>query len=247
VRDRGPMGEVQRFIIRGIRPRSQPISPDGQDYLRCLWSMAPGQTVKCGSWHLTAEKMWEHILADHMGETLGEEKLFKNKEGSYSCHWGACTKYPQPTTLQLFTLLGHLKTHITAETRNQNQPLNTDSGLAVTSVSKRPKPREVKPAKILTLTYEETAMIRDERNANAPMQAAGIPLSAILVLRNIARNIVKTEGEEFLLKAHEKGGESGGWNERLFRPVVPRLYEIMTENRALAPNVASLLQLLEPL
>jgi chromatin structure-remodeling complex subunit RSC9 len=85
----------------------------------------------------------------------------------------------------------------------------------------------------MTVTFEETMTVRDERNPNAPPQAAGIPLSAALVLRNIARNVVKTEAEDELVKAQEEGGESGGWNETLFRPILPRLFEILAENRAL--------------
>ena len=85
----------------------------------------------------------------------------------------------------------------------------------------------------MAVTFEETATARDERNPNLPPQAAGIPLSAALVLRNIARNVVKTEAEEEMVKNQEKVGEIGGWNEVLFRPLLPRLFEILAENRAL--------------
>lgn len=254
VRDRNAMGgEVQRFIIKGIRPRPQPLSPDGQEYIRCQWTQTldatGGHAARCGDWHLTAEKMWEHILVDHVGEKRGEDNKFHNKEITCTCRWAKCVKYPKPATLQLFAFGGHVKTHIMAEARSQapHSASTADTSGPNLASFKRPKPKDVEPAKIVTLTYEETAIVRDERNPNGPPQAAGIPLSAILVLRNIARNVGKTKAEEALLKAHELGGEAGGWNERLFRPVTPRLFEIMTENRVLAPHVASLLQLLEPL
>lgn len=108
--------------------------------------------------------------------------------------------------------------------------------------------------------------MRDERNPNLPAQAAGIPLSAVLVLRNIARNASKaevTDVTEVAEVADVAGGEAdgqttkkenaasssgqtetGGWNERLFRPMLPRLYEIMAENRALASYITSLFQLI---
>ncbi|KAK2074743.1 hypothetical protein P8C59_008926 [Phyllachora maydis] len=208
-----------------------------------------GHAARCGDWHLTAEKMWEHILVDHVGEKRGEDNKFHNKEITCTCRWAKCVKYPKPATLQLFAFGGHVKTHIMAEARSQapHSASTADTSGPNLASFKRPKPKDVEPAKIVTLTYEETAIVRDERNPNGPPQAAGIPLSAILVLRNIARNVGKTKAEEALLKAHELGGEAGGWNERLFRPVTPRLFEIMTENRVLAPHVASLLQLLEPL
>jgi chromatin structure-remodeling complex subunit RSC9 len=85
----------------------------------------------------------------------------------------------------------------------------------------------------MTVTFEETMTVRDERNPNHPPQAAGIPLSAALVLRNIARNVVKTEAEEEILKKQTETGERGGWNEILFRPLLPRLFEILAENRAM--------------
>jgi len=64
----------------------------------------------------------------------------------------------------------------------------------------------------------------DERN-----DAAGIPLSAVLVLRNLARNLPKTDAEETALKLD--GGIS--WVERLFKAVEPRLFEVLVHNKSL--------------
>lgn len=277
----GPMGEVQKFIMRGIRPRSHPVTPEGRGYFQCQWQLAPGQPVKCGVWNLTAEKMWEHILADHLKESPSENGKYQNREGTFICLWDGCTKYPQPTKLRLAPFMAHIKTHLKAEearysaANNQQQQsvdavhMHGTSGTmppgASPAMVRRPKPRVLKPAKTITLTYEETASVRDERNPNAPPQAAGIPLSAVLILRNIARNVVRTESEQALRKRkqqrraaapgeagegrldgdEEEGEGDGGWNERLFRPVMPRLWEVFTENRVLAPYITSLFQLLE--
>lgn len=261
VRDHGPMGEVNRFIIKGIRPRSRPISPDGREYFRCLWARnepKPGEPVKCGVWFASAKPMYYHIIEHHLGKELRDSEDGSNKEVSNkddgvarSCVWGGCRKYPQPIKLPFITFMAHVKTHLVIEERKYNAPQHTDvsqtPGGSIISSNKRPKPPYVRPARIINVTYQETVTVRDERNQNALPQAAGIPLSAILVLRNISRNVVKTEAEEELLKFQEnKGeGENGGWNERLFRPMLPRLYEIMAENKSLAPHIASLLQLLE--
>ncbi|KAK3316184.1 hypothetical protein B0H66DRAFT_518967 [Apodospora peruviana] len=282
----GPQGEGQKFVIKGIRPRPSPISPERQPYFRCLWSRQPnGQPLECTSWHLTASSMWEHILSDHVGETCGEDKKFQNKEAMYTCSWNGCTKYAQPTKLHLMQFMIHIKTHLkTEEARQKNAAAANSSSIPndPSSLShqqqqhvggRRPpfsKPRVLKPAKTITLTYEETASVRDERNPNAMPQAAGIPLSATLILRNIARNVVKTESEEALLKKQKKQqqqqkqlddgmmvddgyeeegeqkGNYGGWNEKLFRPVMARLWEVFIENRLLAPYITSLFQLLEP-
>lgn len=277
IREGAPGNESQKFIMRGIRPRSHPITPDGRSYFQCKWQLAPARFVPghnrpeppvlCGAWNLTAEKMWEHILADHLKETpSSEDGKFQNREGKFACLWGGCGKYPQPTTIHLAQFMTHIKTHIKTEQARQSTVAQQSGDstpaaggpVPTASPSKRPppprQPRVLKPAKTITITYEETASVRDERNPNAPPQAAGIPLSAVLILRNIARNVVKTGAEEALVKGKDKksNGEAGddvdeekGWNERLFRPVMPRLWEVFTENRLLAPYVTSLFQLLE--
>ncbi|KAK3303530.1 uncharacterized protein B0T15DRAFT_540479 [Chaetomium strumarium] len=284
----GPNGEVQKFIMRGIRPRSHPITPEGQAYFQCQWQRGPGQPVKCGIWNLTAEKMWTHILANHLNVTAGEDGKYPNREANLICLWDGCTKYTKPTTMKLNQFMTHMKTHLKAEEARHaalaaaqpgadhinsqaQQPFS--AGVPGASPSKRnsnagvaSKARVIKPAKTITITYEETASARDERNPNAPPQAAGIPLSAVLILRNIARNVPKTQAEEKLVKeaaqkrseqgdnednstdadrAEKIEAEVGGWNERLFRPVMPRLWEVFTENRLLSPYVTSLFQLLD--
>jgi chromatin structure-remodeling complex subunit RSC9 len=269
----GPNGEVQKFIMRGIRPRAYPITTDGRGYFQCQWHRAPGDPLKCGIWNLTAETMWQHILVDHLRVTPAEDGKYQNRETALTCLWDGCTKYSRPVNLQLAQFMAHIKTHLKAEealrlasNSSSGTTAGTDAPSSATpskrgSVSSSAggggsgsKARVIKPAKTITLTYEETASARDERNPNAPPQAAGIPLSAVLILRNIARNVVKTQAEERLVKGSETGdkgekqggeGEKGGWNERLFRPVMPRLWEVFTENRLLAPYVTSLFQLLE--
>ena len=302
----GANGEIQKFIMRGIRPRPHPVTTDGRSYFQCQWHRAPGNPLKCGAWNLTTETMWQHILADHLNESPGEDGKFRNRETTLICLWDSCTKYPKPTQLHLAQFMTHIKTHLkseearhaaltrpaTAGTPGGDNGIAASPGTAASPVAKRnnsiasasgsgsasgaagPKPRVVKPAKTISITYEETASARDERNPNAPPQAAGIPLSAVLILRNIARNVVKTAAEEALVKRRaekngggkdgnkgeavvgggggdnkdgeeEDGWEKGGWNERLFRPVMPRLWEVFTENRLLAPYVTSLFQLLD--
>ncbi|KAH6618115.1 hypothetical protein B0J18DRAFT_271769 [Chaetomium sp. MPI-SDFR-AT-0129] len=283
-------GESQKFIMRGIRPRAFPIDTDGRGYFQCQWRGAPSQHIGCGMWNTTAEKMWLHILTDHLKEAPGEGGKFQNREAAFVCAWDGCSKYTKPTTLYLAQFMAHVKSHITAEEARRATEVSASapahpSGDATTGTTTSPSKqrsgsvssstaapvlnsntRVVRPAKTISLMYEETASARDERNPQAPPQAAGIPLSAALILRNIARNVVKTAAEEKLRgqKASGSGSalegpavaaesdisnavtmETGGWNERLFRPVMPRLWEVFTENRLLAPYVTSLFQLLD--
>jgi chromatin structure-remodeling complex subunit RSC9 len=164
--------------------------------------------------------MWEHIIADHLGEKRNEEGQFDNVEKEFTCTWDQCSRLHTPTKMHLQNFARHINTHISLALPNEAH-------------SQRPERSWVVPAKTMTVTYEETATVRDERNPNLPPQAAGIPLSAALVLRNIARNVVKTEAEEEMLKKQKKLGETGGWNETLFRPLLPRFFEILAQNRAL--------------
>lgn len=219
---REPGETQQKFIIHGIRTRPRPLSLDGREYGRCLWATNPDKKYeKCGQFYLRTEQMLNHILNDHLREKRNEEGQFENKEKEFRCTWGECFKYEKPTRIRLRELARHINTHILAMMTGPE------------AQQKRQSKPWVIPAKTMTVTTEETMTVRDERNPNAAPQAAGIPLSAALVLRNIARNVVKTEVEEELVKEQRREMERGGWKERLFRPVLPRLLEVLTENRAL--------------
>ena len=63
----------------------------------------------------------------------------------------------------------------------------------------------------------------DERH-----EAAGIPLTSALVLRNLARNIPKSDADDLSMK---RNGVS--LVDQIFKPVEPRFYEVMAHNRAL--------------
>ncbi|KAK5987868.1 Chromatin structure-remodeling complex subunit rsc9-like protein [Cladobotryum mycophilum] len=231
---REPGDPQQKFIIHGIRARPRPLSFDGTEYGRCLWATNPERkNEKCGHFYLKQEQMWNHILTVHLNEKKGDRGQYSNVEREFRCTWGECFKYEKPSKMHLQNFARHINTHISAMLPILN------------GASKRPQNPWVIPAKTMSVSFEETATFRDERTPDAPAQAAGIPLSAVLVLRNIARNVVKTEAEEELMKLQEKkNSEKGGWNERLFRPFLPRLYEILAENVAMSPYIASLLELI---
>ncbi|KAK9426463.1 hypothetical protein SUNI508_02904 [Seiridium unicorne] len=227
---RGP-GEAQRFIIEGIRARTSPLDYETkEEYARCQWGVGEApSTQKCGAFFPGGEKLWQHMLTSHLEQAPSEEGKFEDKELEISCKWGDCKKYTQPTKMQLSQLTRHLKTHVATSAKR---------GLADASElpAKRQRKSYIVPAKTMTVTWEKTFTTPDERNPRID-RAAGIPLSAVLVLRNIARNVVKTESQESLLQQEENGGETGGWNEKLFRPVMARLFEVMTENTAMVKSL----------
>lgn len=219
---REPNDGQQKFIIQGLRARARPLSLDGAEYGRCLWANnSERPREKCGEFFLKAEQMWNHIMTNHMGEQRNDDGQFDNTEREYRCTWGDCSKYDTPTNLHLQDFTRHINTHITAMIPGPG------------SFGRHQRRPWLIPALTMGISFEETVTVRDEQNPNMPAQAAGIPLSAALILRNIARNVVKTDSEEELTKTKSGRDERGGWNERLFRPVLPRLFEILAENRAL--------------
>lgn len=228
---RGP-GEAQRFIIEGIRARTVPLDYETkEEYARCQWAAGgtPYSRQRCGAFFPGGEKLWQHIVTQHMEQSPGEDGKFADAELEVACKWGDCRKYTQPTPMKLSQLTRHLKTHVSTPVKRGLSDSTSDVPV------KKLKKSYLVPAKTMTITWEKTLTTPDERNPRID-RAAGIPLSAVLVLRNIARNVVKTESQETLLQSEETGGETGGWNEKLFRPVTPRLFEVMTENAAMVSN-----------
>lgn len=218
---REPGEPQQKFIIHGLRARPYPLSLDGAEYGRCMWAKDhANRKDQCGKLYIQAENMWNHVMTEHLGLARNEAGQFDNVEKEYQCSWGECAKYASPTKMHLQDFARHINTHITSMLPSDDAP-------------KPARKAWVVPATTMGVTFEETLTVRDERNPNLPAQAAGIPLSAALILRNIARNVVKTDAEEELKSQQGKGDESGGWNERLFRPATPRLFEILAENKAL--------------
>lgn len=258
---RGPKGENQKFIIKGIRARSRPVDPEneGKEYSRCLWTLSDPEHQKCNHWYADARKMFMHIINVHLGAPSLEEAQRIPEGLEAKCLWADCTKFRTPTRMRPDAFVNHIKTHLMAveqvlEPSNGSHSVNNDTeSTSAPTVSspgehsvKRTKRAHTVPAKSYFLTNEETLTARDERNPNI-IQPAGIPLSAVLVLRNIARNVVKTESQDELLKEQERDGvdeRARGWNERLFRPVLARLHDVMTANRVMAPNICSLLELI---
>lgn len=221
---REPGDPQQKFIINGLRARPRPLSLDGAEYGRCMWAKDPAnKEEQCGKLYIQAENMWNHIMADHLGLERNEAGQFDNIEKEFQCTWGECGKYATPSKIHLQDFARHINTHITSMLPNAD------------ALPKSGHKAWVVPATTMGVSFEETLTTRDERNPNQPAQAAGIPLSAALILRNIARNVVKTESEEEL-KSQSKRDETGGWNEKLFRPALPRLFEILAENRALVSS-----------
>ncbi|PHH62281.1 hypothetical protein CDD81_7269 [Ophiocordyceps australis] len=269
LRERGE--PQQKFIIHGIRARPRPLNRRnekcGQFYLRAeqMWNHI--MTVHLGETRSAkadgkddegkeeprsqaADKDQAKSDKKQDDEGMGQEKTdgepksnngasdcpaakFANVERELQCTWGDCCKYAKPTRIRLRDFALHVNTHIMAMLPG------TDSVRL-----KATHPPWLIPALHRRIRHEETA--RDERPVQMGLgwdkvQAAGIPVSAVLVLRNIARNAAKTEAGE---EEQQRSGAKMSLCERLFWPQRPRLFEILTENKYMRPHVSSLLEII---
>ncbi|KAH8684771.1 hypothetical protein BGZ60DRAFT_398282 [Tricladium varicosporioides] len=219
-------GPVQKFIIKGIRMRHTPVDMKGEEFTACKWRIWPDSDRECGEFYMTPEDMYRHVLRDHVKAHELEDGTFDNtKFDSFYCFWGKCKRFDHTPTDKLSSFGRHLKVHLKPRISTKSSIDNYGPPPA-----KKLKPSYINAAPRQPFQYQVTAM--DERH-----EPSGIPLSAVLVLRNLARNISKTEADDLAIKAH--GGVS--WVDTLFKPVEPRLFEVMAHNRALTNYMTDLL------
>lgn len=220
-------GPVQKFIIKGIRIRDVPVDLRGREYTKCRWKVTESfsfESRDCGEFFMGPEQMYEHVLTVHASAHKNEEGRFINEDGTFSCHWNGCHKFDL-VSMKLSQFGNHIKIHVTAQAAAQANALGKEShisGFPEGLPAKRSKPSWIEPAVKRTWHFLETPV--DERG-----DAAGIPLTAVLVLRNLARNLPKTEAEETVMK--EEGAVS--YVEKLFKPMEGRLWDVFSKNKSL--------------
>ncbi|KZF21073.1 hypothetical protein L228DRAFT_269475 [Xylona heveae TC161] len=205
-------GPVPKFIIKGIRPRAVPMSLQGKPYLRCKWQFEGG--MPCGEFIVDEERLWNHLVHDHCRVSRRPDGKLDGTPSDtpvYTCRWKGCKKFSSSATRASappaegaapaaggtrspFEVGMHLKLHL-PDSKEPDQP--------------RPE------AEFQSFDWCNTAV--DERG-----DAAGLPLTSVLVLRNLARNVPRKEDHE-----------AEGWTQRLFDPVRGRLWHVMAHNRSL--------------
>jgi chromatin structure-remodeling complex subunit RSC9 len=216
----------QRFVIKGLRYRSVPVDANGEEYIKCQWATDSKSGRPCGYFFHTPEEVYKHILLTHMGAEQREDGLFINTtERRYVCLWEKCRRFHDSPVSKLMDLARHIKTHLppphAKEAKDTNGTKDLNEYLGAPPAKRRKPSYRVAPKK-QAFSYQITQT--DER-----MEAAGIPLSAVLVLRNLARNLAvsKTEPET------EK---DISWVDKLFKPVEHQLVEVFAHNKSLVSN-----------
>ncbi|KAH8154160.1 uncharacterized protein LAJ45_01928 [Morchella importuna] len=193
----------QKFIIKGIRARETPMSLKGQIYVACKWIDTTGNGARCHAQLPTPQDLWVHVLNDHIGAPTDPGRKLH-------CNWGGCGKYNhQAGEEDRRKVIGHVRTHIPDLNDLRAARIagmeDVDGGIG----------GDEEPNSKVIIRRNQTGI--DDRG-----EAAGIPLTAALVLRNMARRGMN-DVREIL------GAERGA------------LFEVMAVNKPLAAYVADLL------
>lgn len=247
-------GVNHKFIIKGIRPRHAPMDPKGRVYNRCLWK-APG-SKSCGEFFLKPKHMFDHLVYDHLGidrradGTWDFEFTTRASQRPHDCYWSSCRHFTNSSQVPSSYQLGmHIKTHLPdvsnkAVLRQKNNrtpatqkalPAKETNGYTVSTGTVNVDPAQGREATYNIHTHQNTAV--DELG-----NAAGLPLTSVLVLRNLARNIPKAAA---LLDAIKRDAFRIDCILKLFGPLKDRLVFVMAHNRPLAGYVCDVMGLLD--
>jgi chromatin structure-remodeling complex subunit RSC9 len=249
-----------KYTMKGIAPRATPVDLRGRPYVRCQWRTSvalstedvdmtairrvPPPHKDCDVWFSPSnvEEMWSHIVEQHMEmprdpdfpQSKFRDGLVRGTGKRFSCLWAGCNRYPEPGIEDGFRVAMHLKVHLPdfgpgAATRSK---YTGTAGMDGSNNDKRPRTAE--NAK-LEKFYLNTAL--DEKG-----QATGLPLAGMLVLRNIARQMLKIdegilgaryEERETPKKGSKEPRRSMSLVERHFGKHAEKLFHVMTYNYSL--------------
>ena len=248
-------GVNHKFIIKGIRPRHAPMDPKGRVYNRCLWK-TPG-LKSCSDFFLKPKHMFDHLVYDHLGIDRRADGTWdfgptaRVNQRPNDCYWSSCrhfangSKVPSPYQLGM-----HIKTHLPdvsnkAVLRQKNNrtpanqtvlpPAKETNGFTKSTKTVNVDSAQGREATYNYQMYQNTAV--DELG-----NAAGLPLTSVLVLRNLARNIPKSGAS---LDAMIRDAFRIDCMEKLFGPLKERLIFVVAHNKPLAGYVSDVMGLLD--
>ena len=249
-------GPSPKFIIKGIRPRHIPADTKGRAYSRCLWK-PPGSPNVCGEFFLNPANMWEHLVSTHLTLTRDSENHWNFDEAQIAlghnhqkldCYWAGCQHFAaNGGTESLYDVGMHVKTHLpdtsaAAAQRakyNKSSVVSKPNGNADTDDIPDDYSLDGQPATYEHFPWYHTAM--DERG-----EAAGLPLTSVLVLRNLARNIPRAVPVlEDMNGGTKKADGEHGWVNQLFGPIESKLWHVFAHNRSLSSYVWDLMVTVE--
>ena len=247
-------GPSQKFIIKGIRPRHAPMDPRGRVYTRCLWK-SPGANP-CSEYHLKPRHMLEHIISSHLGLERGDGGVWNfdstDRKGDFplDCFWANCRHFARhdglvPTAYQLGM---HAKTHLPDVSTKSAFRQRHNRTPATQSIPIRMLNGDMKPATTLSVdpehgrepTYRQVAY--QNTGVDELGNAAGLPLTSALVLRNLARNTPKAIA---LMEDVDHDSLRIQSMEELFGHIREKLMYVLAHNRPLAGYASDILTWVE--
>jgi chromatin structure-remodeling complex subunit RSC9 len=158
-----PTEQGQKFIIKGIRARETPMSTKGLVHLACKWFNTPGNAVsRCTAQLPTLRDLWAHILAAHLPPPTNSSDT-----ALYSCKWAGCSRFAPPGEPDRRKAIAHIRTHM------------PDDKKRPTASQEEIEMMEDPDARVI---IRRCQTVIDERG-----EPCGIPLTSVLVLRNIRK------------------------------------------------------------
>lgn len=258
-------GPSSKFIIKGIQPRHAPIDAHGRPCLQCKWKTSSTMDA-CGQFFLTAADLYHHFLGAHLGLVRGEDNRWIRKDTAFEasrssdCYWAGCHYFSRlgpnnPPSLS--RLSQHFRQHLPyrpatktpgphahreGEEDQDEEEEEEDSYARVASF-----PPEVlaMPATSENFPLGRPAIYKEVKHEVAPVdelgEPTGIALCALLVLRNIARNLPEalfllggqTPNGGFYVHRDDPVGSVEAWMAKLFGQLKWPLARIWASNRAL--------------
>ncbi|KAH7057065.1 RSC complex subunit Rsc9 [Macrophomina phaseolina] len=211
-------GGVQKYTIKGIRPRSVPVDLRNRPYIKCRWvspasfpsgSQSGGE--ECGEFVKEPKQIWEHVLRKHLGLTKDSEGKWKVEESTTNgtgeeseamgqaakkidCRWGGCLHFSrageEPT---VFEVGKHVQTHLPdssdkSQMRNQHNQ-STNSVLDAASTLNQQYYGSL-PSLRSSAIREQTSEIQWLNTAMDERSVAqSLSGASAMVLRNLARRL----------------------------------------------------------
>lgn len=248
-------GPSSKFIIKGIQPRHAPIDAHGRTCLQCKWA-PPTQDV-CKKFFLTAADLYYHFLGTHLGLSRGEDDRWIANDSKIEssklsdCYWDGCHHFSRmgadhpPSSSRLSR---HFRQHLpygsTKTPKSSPSQANEEEKTYALVTSFTPEVLAMKatvenfplgrPAIYKEIKYEVTPV--DEHG-----DPAGIALCALLVLRNIARNLPEalfllggqTPNGGFFIHRDDPVGSVETWMGKLFGGLKWQLVHLWASNRSI--------------
>ncbi|EXJ93087.1 hypothetical protein A1O3_01643 [Capronia epimyces CBS 606.96] len=223
-------GPVPRFIIRGIKPRRVLLDLHSRPLFQCLWEVnslsqtdptgrSPNRHV-CSSWHSTRERLWTHIMADHLRlpkDPKGGFTYPPARSSNFMCRWTRCSRRNPVKNSHEFS--SHIMSHIPESPEAMAKLINELA--STTKQSDRPEATHA----MYQTPFDETG------------HPSGVSWMSVLILRNLAR-YANRHGAPF-----EKDGIR--LNQKLFGGHRDALFRMVSLHRTLRDHLVNLIHMVE--